>query len=295
VNEVTSLDLGFVLAAFAHGATAVRLLLPARRQPAAAGVLRTLDHAAAALAGLGLDADPPRAAAIETDDPFTLGEALYALPRAPFAFAPARFLALGAPREIARQALRALREAAGAATEVVALPAQAPFGEARVDAAGCTLCLACTSACPTGAFSANPDTPQLRFQEESCVQCGLCVATCPERVIGLVPRLNFAAAAAQPRVVKAEPPAQCTRCAKPFGTRSSIERVKARLSASAHWMFADAARLAVLEMCDSCRILAATESGLDPYAGAPRPPTRTTEDYLREQERARRGTDPAPD
>jgi len=289
VNEATSLDLAFLFAAFAYGATAVRVLLPARRPHGAEGLFRNFDYAQAALSGLGLATAAPRAGAIETDDPFSLGEALHALPREAFAFPPATFLPLGAPREIAKAALRALHEAAGAAATIVAMPAGAPFGEARVAAEGCTLCLACTSVCPTSALTANPETPQLRFLEDACVQCGLCVATCPEKVISLVPRLDVSEEAARPRVVKEEPPALCTRCQKPFGTASSIARVRQKLSG--HWMFADTARLAVLGMCEDCRVTAATESGLDPYAGAPRPVTKTTEDYLRDAERAKRAED----
>jgi hypothetical protein len=58
--------------------------------------------------------------------------------------------------------------------------------------------------------------------------------------------------------------------------------VKAKLAA--HWMFADPARLAVLEMCEDCRAVEATLGGMDPYAGPARPITRTTEDWLREGE-----------
>ena len=179
--------------------------------------------------------------------------------------------------------MRALHAAAGpGAPAVVPMPALAPFGAAEVAAEGCTLCLACTMVCPTGAFSANPDAPQLRFLEEACVQCGLCAATCPEKVIALSPRLNFAEAAAQPRMVKQEEPFRCTRCAKPFGTRSSIERVKSRLAAGGHWMFTDPARLALLDLCEDCRAAEATLGGIDPYAGPARPVVRTTEDWLRE-------------
>jgi NaMN:DMB phosphoribosyltransferase len=108
------------------------------------------------------------------------------------------------------------------------------------------------------------------------------VATCPEQVISLAPRLNFAETAAQAQVVKQEEPFCCTRCAKPFGTRGSIERVKAKLAGNRHWMFTDPARLAVLEMCEDCRASEATFGGIDPYAGPPRPAVRTTEDWLRE-------------
>lgn len=287
VNEPTALDLSLVAGAFAWGAGALRVLLPGKRAHGAEGVFRNLDYVNAALDGLGLGHATPRAAAIETDDPFSLGEALAALPRAPFAFAPSTHQAIGTPREMALQALRALRAAAQAPAETVPMPSLAPFGAAVVDTAGCTLCLACTSVCPTSAFSANPETPQLRFLEDACVQCGLCVATCPEKVISLEPRLNFAEAAAAPRVVKQEEPAACPRCGKQFGTRASIARVKAKLSA--HWMFTDPAKAAILDLCDECRITEATTGGLDPYAGPERPVTKTTEDYLREAERAKRG------
>ena len=155
------------------------------------------------------------------------------------------------------------------------------YGAAAVRSEGCTLCLACTMVCPTGAFRANPDRPELSFLEDACVQCGLCVATCPEKVISLEPRLNFAEAASQPRVVKAEEPAACTRCGKLFGTRASVARVKEKLRASGHWMFSSPERLAVLDLCEDCRAIEATTGGLDPYAGPERPATTTTEDYLR--------------
>ncbi len=286
VNEPTAIDLSLIAGAFAWGASAVRVLLPARGHHGAEGLVRNIETANAALAGLGLGHAVPRAATIETDDPFTLHEALAALPRAGFGFAPSTYQAIGTAREMALQGFRALRTAAGATTATVPLPALAPFGVAQVATDGCTLCLACTSVCPTSAFTANPETPQLRFLEDACVQCGLCAATCPEKVITLSPRLNFDEAAATPQVVKEEEPAACPRCSKLFGTKASITRVKAKLSA--HWMFADPARLAILELCDDCRITEATSGGLDPYAGAPRPVTKTTEDYLREAERAKK-------
>ena len=155
-----------------------------RRGHGAEGLFRNLDYVGAALDGARPRRHaPPRAAAIETDDPFTLGEALAPCPGA-CAGAPATFLPLGTPREVARLALRGLRAAADAARARRVRDAGAgALRRGRRWRRGCTLCLACTMVCPTGAFSANPETPQLRFLEDACVQCGLCVATCPEKVI----------------------------------------------------------------------------------------------------------------
>ena len=292
VNEVSQLDLSFFLAGFAWGAAQIRVLGKGRRGHGLEGVLRNIHFATEVLGGLGVpDHGAPRAGMIETDDPFALGEALVSVPRRGLPFPPATFAALGTSREMLRQAGRALAAGMQKPSAILPMPALAPFGEARVEVAGCTLCVACTSVCPTGAFSANPEAPELRFLEDACVQCGLCVTTCPEKVITLVPRLNLAPEAAQIRVVKAEEPFCCERCAKPFGVKSQIERVSRKLQESGHWMFRDAKQLAVLRLCEECRVFAATDGGIDPYAGDARPITKTTEDWQREAERAKRAAE----
>ncbi len=272
VNEAQQIDLSILASALAWGAAGLRVLLPGRRGHGAEGLLRNIETLNAISVGIGLG---DRAAAIETDDPFTLAESLPHGLRADWQ--PDTGLALGAPREVTLRSLRALHRG----DAVVPLPALAGFGTALVRTEGCTLCLACTMVCPTGAFRANPETPELSFLEDACVQCGLCVATCPEKVIGLEPRLNFAPEASRPIVVKAEEPAACTQCGKLFGTKASVARVKQKLVASGHWMFGSPERLAVLDLCEDCRAVRATTGGLDPYAGPERPATVTTEDFLR--------------
>jgi ferredoxin len=282
VNEVTQIGIETIAAAFAYGAGALRLLMRARPRHDVTGLIGTLALAEPILAGLGYGVGV--AGAIETDDPFALGEALRAIAPGTPAAKPAAFLPAGAKRDVLRQSLRELFHAAPAPVDIVALPAGAPFGKVDLNVEGCTLCLACVAACPTGALGDDPDRPTLRFTEDACVQCGLCQATCPEKVIRLVPQLDFRAASAAPRVLKEEEPFHCVRCGKPFGTKSTIERVAAKL-AGKHWMYSGpASRLDVLKMCEDCRVVAVTETPLDPYAGPARPRVRTTEDYLRERE-----------
>lgn len=287
VNEVTQVGLEAIAAAFAYGTTAMRFLLRARPRHDVTGLVKTLALAEPILVGLGFGSE--RVAAIETDDPFALGEALRAIPRAAGASRPATFLPVGGKREVLRFSLRELHQAAPQPVDVVALPEGAPFGTIEVATEGCTLCLACVSACPTGALRDNPERPMLRFVEDACVQCGLCQATCPEKVIRLRPQIDFRAATAAPRLIKEEEPFACIRCGKPFGVKSTIERVAAKLEGR-HWMFKDSAkRLELLRMCEDCRIVAVTEESLDPYEATPRRP-RTTDDYLRErEERERQG------
>ena len=174
------------------------------RATTSTGLRKTIALAEPILAGLGFG--DGRVATIETDDPDALGEALRAIAAREPAPRPASFPPVGGKRDVMRLALRELQRAAPAPVDVVALPAGAPFGTVEVNVEGCTLCLACVSACPTGALSADPERPMLRFTEDACVQCGLCKATCPEKVISLRPQLDFRAATAAARVLKEEEP-----------------------------------------------------------------------------------------
>lgn len=286
VNEMTQLGLEGIAAAFAYGTSSLRFLLRQRPRHDVAGLRRTIALAEPILAGLGFGAG--RVATIETDDPFALGDALRAIEQGSPSPRLASFLPVGAKRDVLRLALRELHHAAPAPVDIVSLPKGAPFGAVALNVEGCTLCLACVSACPTGALSADPERPMLRFTEDACVQCGLCAATCPERVISLVPQIDFRAATAATRVLKEEEPFRCIRCDKPFGVKSTVERVTAALEGK-HWMFKNSAkRLAVVKMCADCRVEAMSEEDFDPYGAPARAPPRTTEDYFRERERLKR-------
>ncbi len=195
VNEVTQVGLEAVAAAFAYGASALRFLLRAKPRHDVTGLTKTIALAQPILAGLGFAGT--RVATIETDDPDALGAALREIKTEEPSQRPASFAPVGAKRDVLRLALRELHRAAPAPVDVIALPADAPFGTVEVNVEGCTLCLACVSACPTGALSGDPERPMLRFAEDACVQCGLCKATCPEKVISLTPQIDFRAATAR--------------------------------------------------------------------------------------------------
>jgi len=266
--------------ALAWGARRVVLLLTPKKRAELAGLDATVGILHAILQGLGYGRD--RLVAVETDDPDELDAVL----RDGFAAAPppaAHHAALGTARQLARLAFDHLHAHAPAPADTIPLPAGAPFGTVVVDVEGCTLCLSCVGACPTGALIDNPDRPMLRFDESLCIQCGLCRNTCPEKVIRLEPRLAFGELVAGPRLVKEEEPFACIRCGKPFGVKSSIDRIVAKLAGS-HWMFQSQKQIERLQMCEDCRVIAQFEEEDTPFVlGTPRRP-RTTEDYLRERE-----------
>ncbi|WPZ23362.1 4Fe-4S binding protein (plasmid) [Sulfitobacter faviae] len=251
------------LAALAAGFAHVSLLLGPKADRDA---IETQTALARAIAG------EARMSLIDTPDPEALTDLLYdgAAP-APVA-QPVR--PMGSRRQIARQSARALNPEA----EVLDLPAGAPYGAVLVNKDACTLCLSCVSLCPSGALGDNPDLPQLRFQEDACLQCGLCANVCPEDAITLAPRLDLTEAALSQRVLNEEEPFACVECGSLFGVKSTVERITDKLRS--HSMFADEAKLRMIQMCDDCRINAQYHSTNNPMTGGERPRPRTTDDYL---------------
>ena len=283
VNEVTQIGLEYIAAAFAYGSVSLHVLTRAKPRHDIAGLHQTLATANTLLSALGYGAAP--ANTIATDDPDVLLAELEAADPGGGTQNPATFQATGAKRDVLRLALRELHRAAPAPVDTIALGKGAAFGRVDVRGDGCTLCLACVSACPTHALGDAPDRPRLTFDESLCVQCGLCAGTCPEKVITLEPRLHFPAFEAQPVVIKEEEPFCCTACGKPFGVKSTIERVVRKLEGQ-HWMFTGEhkSRIDLIGMCEDCRVDAAVNRNIDPFAGPARPAVRTSDDYVRERE-----------
>jgi ferredoxin len=270
---VTQVPTEAMVLALARGAVRVLLLgrWTERAGPEAQAALAN-DLAA----GLGLGDD--RAVLLDLGDPDTLAERLYDLPGRD-GVAPAAFAPVGGKRTVLRLALAHLRARSAAKPDAIALPDGAPYGAVTVAVDGCTLCLSCVSACPTRALRDAADKPSLSFVEDACIQCGLCRVTCPEKVVSLTPRYSFADSARTPVPLKEEDPFNCVRCGKPFGTKSSIEKIAARLAS--HPMFTGAA-LERIRMCDDCRVIDQFQEAQPMAYGTPRV-TRTTDDDLRER------------
>jgi len=264
-------------AALAAGATRVLALADPRKQEDLGGLAQELSLMQAILKGLGQD--PARLQILDSPDPERIEALLWDLPSLPPLAAKA-VAPVGGKRAVARAALTLLQEAVAPQQTAIALPKAAPYGRIAIDTEGCTLCLACVSACPADALRDGGERPAVSQIEAACVQCGLCASTCPEKVISLEARLSFDNEALRPVVLHEDEPFACVSCGKPFASAGTIRRISAQL-AGKHWMYGNDERSRLIRMCDDCRIQWQAElSGGDPFAIGQRPKVRTTEDYL---------------
>ena len=286
LNEVTSLGHDAMASMLASGAQRLVILASPKNRDELEGLSAQIDLTNTVVRAMGYQ-DGERASLLVEQDPDALEGYLHDLP-ALSALNGKPFDAVGDKRTIARTAFSALNDAAPSPQSEIALPAGTPYGRIKVDTDGCTLCLACVSACPANALQDSPDLPQLRFVEQACVQCGLCKNTCPEGVISLEPRLDLTPAALTSTILNEEEPFHCIRCSKPFGTKSTVEHIVAKLGGS-HSMFKDAESTKLIQMCDDCRIESQANDPANPFAHGERPRVRTTDDYLAAEESARTG------
>ncbi len=250
VHHVAAVGIDVWLAALAHGASQVAVLLAGDEAPQYRdAILREMGFAEAIAGALGYQGQHFRVFEPGVD----VGSELAAWPPALAVRTAATFAFTADKRTTAALALEHLAQHAPVPRGEIPLPAGAPWGRIDVDRDACTMCLACVGACPEGALLDHPEAPQLRFIEAKCVQCGLCARTCPEDAIVLVPGLDLRPQAKSPRLLNEAAISSCTRCGKPLGTQKTVDAMVARLAG--HSMFAAPGALDRLRMCADCRVV----------------------------------------
>jgi ferredoxin len=252
VHHTASVGLDVWLAALAHGASQVAVLVTGAEAPqyreALAAQMRIADTIAQAL---GYQGEHFRV--FDGGDPLALDAAIWSWPAALGVRVPATFAFTADKRTTSALAVEHLARHAPVPQREIKLSAGAPFGTLLVNKDTCTMCLACVGACPVGALQDGQDAPQLRFIEAKCVQCGICASTCPEHAIELSPRLLLGPEAKEPRLLNEAAIFKCISCGKPLGTEKMIAGMLGRLAT--HSMFAAPGALDRLKMCADCRVV----------------------------------------
>lgn len=273
VDNVELIGHAELLATLAAGATEALILKSPRTAKTAIANQSALTHRLLAASRV----DPKRVRIIDASDIETLETALYGT-RMP-ALKHNQVALLGGRREVAKQAMAAFVEHDGETPLSIALEPGDPYGMIEVNSDKCTLCLACVSQCPTGALNDRSDRPEINIVENACVQCGLCANTCPEQAITLKPQLSFGKQTLEQVSLHGEDPFECIECGRPFGVKSTIERIIEKLEGN-HWMYTNSDNTKLVKMCDDCRINAQYHDENAPLRGPDRPRVRTTDDYL---------------
>ena len=282
LNEITQIGFDFFAVALAFGASAINILVNPSNIEEVEGLKSQIELIETATIGLGFGKN--RVMIIDQADPEEIAEILHSSIAYP-EIIPGDFAPMGSKRSLANLALNHLHEHAPTPVSLLPLPKGAPFGAIKVNTEGCTLCLSCVAACPTGALKDNPDSPQFTFTETACVQCGLCRTICPESVITLTPQFNFDEDARNAVIVKEEEPFECIKCGDPFGVKSSINQMVEKLRG--HSMFSSDNALERIKMCPDCRVADQFDDPDTPMAVGDRPEIRTTADYMKDREELR--------
>jgi tetrathionate reductase subunit B len=149
------------------------------------------------------------------------------------------------------------------------------FGHVTVDDDGCTLCGACTRACPTGAVAFDPGAGELSTRDLDCVSCGMCVAACPEQALHLEPAP--AATVLDRRVLVSDEMVPCSGCGAPHLPARLLDHARRVVAASGRPPTRASRQL---DRCPACRSvdsdgLRVRPSGPVDPVGVPRPDRRT--------------------
>lgn len=126
------------------------------------------------------------------------------------------------------------------------------YGDIKVDANKCTLCLSCVGACNVSALFARSDDFSLRFNASLCTTCGYCITSCPENVMELSREgITLSAGYFKSREIARDAPFLCIECGNPFSTQKSIDKVVGMLSSA---FSSDSKKLKTLQCCPDCKV-----------------------------------------
>ena len=257
VEQIGYVGLDMLLVSLAYGAGSVVVACEPQNAPTIISAVRwQVQMGRAILLGLGLPEDRIRFAFIphESDQPGKenfVKTCCETRPDIPI-LSPAEFSFHNDKRTLVRLAAQHLFDQSGVREPALPLPAGSPFGAVEIDAAACTLCMACATACPSGALIAGGDAPKLEFIESRCHQCYLCEEACPESAVRLSPRILCDLKKVEtPALLHGAQPARCIECGIPFASPAMISRMQNKLAG--HWMYANERQLRRLQMCRTCR------------------------------------------
>ncbi len=126
------------------------------------------------------------------------------------------------------------------------------YGNLKINADKCTLCMSCVGACNVAALTAHPEDQTLKFNPSICTNCGYCEVVCPEDgclsivddELALKPDYFTKNTMAQDELFA------CVECGAEFATKKSIEKIANMMAPK----FGDnKAKIRTLYCCSDCK------------------------------------------
>lgn len=145
-------------------------------------------------------------------------------------------------------AIRRLEAAMGTTVAAPIAHRASPAGTVDFDQGKCTLCGACTQACPTGALAPGDGERGwgLSWNAARCVPCGHCEAVCPEEAIRVASATDPLKLRAGRTALMPDATRPCPTCGRPMVTPAMVTRVRDLLGGDGAFLAADA------PLCPAC-------------------------------------------
>jgi len=164
----------------------------------------------------------------------------------------------GNKREILLSLARDFSDKTCIIPEIVDEKTTHPFSDIEIGS-GCTICNACSGACPVNALSIS--SGKINFVYGYCIACGLCEKVCPENVLKLKRSLDFSKLISLEEVnLSRSEPIGCAGCGKEYISKSALDKMTAIIKESSQKPeFGVDTHLELLTYCEDCRALLAIE------------------------------------
>ena len=126
------------------------------------------------------------------------------------------------------------------------------YGEVKINAETCTLCLSCVGACNVSALVADKKTNSILFNPSVCTACGYCELSCAEKnTISLeVGKLALKPESFVYSELAHDELFACVECGKEFATKKAVEKIAAIMQPR---FGNDRAKIKALYCCADCK------------------------------------------
>ncbi|TQR30333.1 ferredoxin [Campylobacter sp. MIT 99-7217] len=126
------------------------------------------------------------------------------------------------------------------------------YGQVKINADTCTLCLSCVGACNVGALIADTKENALKFNPSLCTTCGYCEQSCAEKDTLKLERSGFELESSyfEFKAMAKDELFACVKCGKEFATKKAVEKIANLMKPR---FAGDESKILTLYCCADCK------------------------------------------